>query len=101
MSLKVNETQQMTVTAYYSNQSTVDVTANCSHSFSVDGIASISSSGLLTANSSGTTVLTAAYQEKQDTANITVASSGGEGGGSTTNSTESINTQTPEGADPA
>ncbi len=97
VALKVNGTQPMKVTAYYSDQSTVDVTASCSYAFSVDGIASISSSGLLTAESPGNTVLTAAFQEKQDTADITVTSGGGGGGGgggsSNTNSGTSSTTR--------
>lgn len=81
VNLTTGQTQQMKVTAAYSDQSTVDATGSASYSFSASGIASISSAGLLTANSNGTVVLTATYQEKQDTANITVASSGGGGGG--------------------
>ncbi|MEQ8174647.1 MAG: S-layer homology domain-containing protein [Syntrophomonadaceae bacterium] len=91
VSLTTGQSKEMKVTAFYSDQSSVDVTSGSNYSFSGSSIASISSAGLLTANSPGMVVLTATYQEKQDTVNITVASSGG-GGGSASNSTEPINT---------
>lgn len=78
------ETKQMIVTAAYSDGTTVDVTAESKFSFAEEGIAGISATGLLTAEKTGSTVLTAGYEGFTGTSAIKVRSSGGGGGGGTT-----------------
>ncbi len=91
------KTSQVTVTAAYSDLTTVNVTNEVDYSFSVNGIASVSASGLVTGVKEGTTTLRAEYDGMTVLSEVIVtgeaASSGGSGGGS--NSGKTTATQNP------
>ena len=61
-SLKIAETFQLTLTGTYSNSSTQDLTSLATWSVADSSILEISSSGLVTALSAGTTIVTAVYE---------------------------------------
>ena len=69
---KVNQTQQVKVTATYSNQTKKDVTNSVKYTVSNKLVASISSSGLIKSKSNGTTTLTASLNGVVATTTITV-----------------------------
>ncbi|HTC94526.1 MAG TPA: Ig-like domain-containing protein [Terriglobales bacterium] len=69
-------TQQLTVTAQYSDGSTQNVTGNTSYSSSNTGAATVSATGLVTTGSGGSATITAAFNSKSATAGVTVSTAG-------------------------
>jgi len=78
MTLPPAATQQLTVTAHYSDGSTQNVTGNpnTSYSSSNTGAATVSTTGLVTAGSGGGATLTAVFNGKSATASVTVSTAG-------------------------
>jgi len=68
----VDETQQLTVTATYSDASTVDVTAEASYESSDTSVATVSTGGLITAVAEGDATVTVTYDTKTTTVSVTV-----------------------------
>jgi len=73
VSLDVDGTQQLTVTATYSDASTADVTAEASYESSVTSVATVSTGGLITGVAEGDTTITVSYETKTDTVSVTVS----------------------------
>ena len=65
-------TANLTATAHYSDDSTDDVTSDASWSSSDEAVATVSSSGLVSAVAAGTATVTASYQGQTGTSDITV-----------------------------
>ncbi len=65
-------TQQLTVTATYSDATTQDVTSAAGYSIDNSAIATVSNAGLLTGVSNGTATVTVTYQGVSATATVTV-----------------------------
>jgi len=72
VSLDVDGTQQLTVTATYSDTSTADVTAEASYESSVTSVATVSTGGLITGVAEGDTTITVSYETAIDTVSVTV-----------------------------
>ncbi|MGB9886311.1 MAG: Ig-like domain-containing protein, partial [Moorellales bacterium] len=72
VNLSKGQTQQLTVTAYYSDGSSQDVTASASYSSSNTSVASVSSSGLVTAVDVGSATVTVSYGGKSAGVPVTV-----------------------------
>jgi|GEM_PF-5574070 len=70
--IKAGASQQLTVTASYTDSSTADVSTNVTWSSSQSSIASISTNGELNASAAGKTVVTAILDGKQDSINIDI-----------------------------
>lgn len=70
--LDVNNTQQLSATALYSDSSTADVTSSSTWTSSDENVATVSASGLVTSIGSGTCNITATYNSQSDYASITV-----------------------------
>lgn len=68
-----NQTAQMTATAAMSDGSSQDVTSSATWASSSSSVASVSSSGLVTALANGTSNITATHQSKNGTLGVTVA----------------------------
>lgn len=73
ISMTVGDTQQLTVTATYSDGAVVDVSSSSSYTSSVSGVITISSAGLITATGAGNTTLTASFSGLSATVPVTVA----------------------------
>lgn len=71
--LIIGQTQQLAVTAYMSDGSTLDVTNSANYSTANSSIANVSSGGLITANGAGTTNITVSYQGKTATVPVLVS----------------------------
>jgi len=63
VSLYADETQQLTVTATYSDESVADVTAEADYESSEPSVATVSDTGLITAVAEGSATVTASYTE--------------------------------------
>jgi len=72
-SIGIGTTQQFTATATYSDNSTADVSSTAGWSSSTPAVATINSSGLASAVTSGSTTITASLNGVQGTANLKVA----------------------------
>jgi len=72
VSLDVDETQQLTVTATYSDASTADVTAEASYESSDTSVATVSTGGLITGVAEGSATVTVSYTEDEITKTTTV-----------------------------
>ncbi|MFB7138205.1 right-handed parallel beta-helix repeat-containing protein [Gottfriedia sp. NPDC056225] len=72
---KINQTQQVSVTATYSNQTKKDVTSSVKYTVSNKLIATVSSTGQIKSKSNGTTTLTASLNGVVASATITVSTS--------------------------
>jgi hypothetical protein len=77
VSLNVGGTQQLTVTATYSDATTANVTATASYVSSVSSVATVSNAGLITAVAEGSATITVSYTEggvtKTDIVSVTVS----------------------------
>jgi hypothetical protein len=71
--LVVDQTLQLSATGTYSDTSTHDITSLVSWSVTPSGIATISSSGLLTAQQSGQASISASYKSKSGSLQLTIA----------------------------
>ncbi len=69
----VDETQQLTVTATYSDASTDDVTAEASYESSDPLVATVSTGGLITAVAEGSATVTVTYDTTTTTVSVTVS----------------------------
>jgi len=72
-SLSIGDTQQLSVTGTYSNNSTEDLSSATSWSSSNNTIISISNTGLITVKNSGTASITASLDELSDTQIVNIA----------------------------
>lgn len=76
ISLAVDETQQLTVTATYSNVSTADVTADVTAETSYESsdlsVATVSAAGVITGVGGGDATITVSYQTKAAEVSVTV-----------------------------
>jgi len=72
VSLFVGETQQLTVTATYSDESTADVTADSSYESSDTSVVTVSDAGLITGVAQGSATVTVSYTEGGITATTDV-----------------------------
>jgi len=72
ISLAVDEIQQLTVTATYSDASTVDVTAEASYESSNTSVATVSAAGLITGVAEGSATVTVSYQTETAEVSVTV-----------------------------
>ena len=68
-----NAYQDITVTGYYDNGSTANLTSKATFSSSLSAVASVSSAGRLVALSTGNAVVTASVQGRQAAVNVTVS----------------------------
>ena len=77
VTLAVDETQQLTVTATYSDDSTADVTASsdCTYVSDDTAVATVTSpgGGLITGVADGSATVTVSYETKTDTVSVTVS----------------------------
>ncbi|GGD85072.1 S-layer homology domain-containing protein [Paenibacillus nasutitermitis] len=87
--LERGSTHQTVTTAVYSNNSTFTLSSGVTYSSSNATVASVNSTGLVTALDDGQTVITAVYGDKQAQATVTVdtheSPGGGDGGSTPTN----------------
>ncbi|MFD3258326.1 S-layer homology domain-containing protein [Paenibacillus lentus] len=74
VSLKVGDTQALSVTANYSDETQTDVTAIASYSTSNEAVATVSEAGVVTAVATGTAVITVTYEGESETVDVTVTS---------------------------
>lgn len=76
VSMNTGETQQLTVTATYGNDSTADVTVNAIYTSADQGVATVDNSGVITAQAAGTTNISISYTEggatRKDTVSVNV-----------------------------
>jgi len=72
VTLDVDETQQLTVTATYSDDSTADVTAEASYESSDTSVATVSAAGLITGVAVGDATVTVTYLTETTTVSVTV-----------------------------
>jgi len=72
LSLIVGQTQQLTATAFYSNNSSGNVTNSASWSSSATGVATVSNAGVVTAVGSGTATITASFGGQSGNATVSV-----------------------------
>ena len=72
VSLEVDETQQLTVTATYSDASTADVTAEASYESNDTSVATVSEAGLITGVAEGDATVTVTYLTETTTVSVTV-----------------------------
>lgn len=72
-SIAVAGTQQLTVTATYSNTATDDVTATSTYESATPGVATVDANGLVTGVSAGSSVITATHNGLTDTSTVTVS----------------------------
>ncbi|MDZ7729946.1 MAG: Ig-like domain-containing protein [Natrialbaceae archaeon] len=70
-----NETTQATVTASYTNGSTINVTDAATITSADSTVATVSAGGIVTPNATGQTNLTATYQNETDNTTLTVVAS--------------------------
>jgi len=70
--LNISGTQQLIVTANYSDNSTQDITSTSTYSSNDTSVATVASDGLITAISDGTATITATYQTETATCDLTV-----------------------------
>ena len=75
VSMNIDDTLQLCITALYSDKSTVDVTADSTFKSSNTKIATVNRSGEVTAISKGKTKITIKYNEKSCTVNVTIKES--------------------------
>lgn len=68
-----NATQQLSVTATFSDSSTATVTNDCSYSTSAPSKATVDQNGLITAVATGSATITATYGGQTDTCAVTVS----------------------------
>ncbi len=73
VSLVVDETQQLTITANYSDESETDVTAEVSYESNDKTVATVSDAGVITAVAEGTANITVSYTEGDITQEATVS----------------------------
>lgn len=66
-------TQQLTVTAHLASGADQDVTSLATYESSDPAVATVSSTGLITAVGEGTATITATYQGASDTCAVTVS----------------------------
>lgn len=66
------ETQQLTITANYASGDTEDVTDSATYSSSEEGVATVSSSGLITGVAEGSATITASFGGATGTCAVTV-----------------------------
>ncbi len=71
-SLEIGETAQCMAIAAYSDGSAGDVTQGASWASSDTAVATVSSAGLVTANAGGTAVISAVYQDEEDSVVVKV-----------------------------
>ena len=72
VSLIVGQTQQLSATANYSNNSSSDVTNQATWSSSATGVATVSSAGMVTAVAQGTATITASFGGQSGNATVSV-----------------------------
>ena len=72
LSLIVGQTQQLTATAFYSNNSSGNVTNSASWSSSATGVATVNNAGVVTAVGSGTATITASFGGQSGNATVSV-----------------------------
>ena len=70
--IKAGNSRQLTVTAYYTDSSTTDVSTSVAWSSSQSNIANISTNGVLDASSAGQTSITAILDGKEDSIDVDV-----------------------------
>src|SRR5262249_28387294 len=68
----VNQTEQLTATGTYTDNSTKDLTSSVTWSSSNSALAAISSGGTLTAKSSGKVTITASINSVSDSVDLTI-----------------------------
>ncbi len=73
VSLLVDETEQLTVTATYSDETTADVTAEASYESNDTSVATVSEAGLITGVAVGDATVTVSYDTETTTVLVTVS----------------------------
>ncbi|WP_163583289.1 Ig-like domain-containing protein [Gracilibacillus saliphilus] len=72
MSVVVGNTDNITVTANYDDQTTDDVTAESTYESDNESVATVDGSGQVTAVAEGTAQITVTYEGQTDTVDVTV-----------------------------
>lgn len=67
------DTEQLEVIAHYANGAEQDVTAAADYSSDDENVATVNSSGLVTAVATGSAIITAEYEGETDTCAVTVS----------------------------
>ena len=76
VNLTIGKTQQLTITATYSDASTDNVTAEASYESSDTSVATVSDAGVITAIVEGSATITVSYQTKTAEVSVTVSEAG-------------------------